>query len=207
MAEAEGSAFVSVIKSIWKGIAFFFLEAKARRTLILVLLFLSIMWNPIKLSFQEHNARYAIDKFVSSLVSTDSGVQIEVTHALSLREENKLSTFSAIYSMLKIIGFIYAFWLYGRFFYWLFDKWDTTSGAKNFIFAIIVILLLQVSGSLYIIYQDHNGGLLDDTKYVLGEKSAWEMVGYLNPVKGFITLAKNIDVYLDPLARIGSYFS
>lgn len=172
-----------------------------RTSTIIILVLLAFLYTPIKMAFQEKDLKLVIEPLVTRLASGDNGINQEANFVVELKEKGELERWQLLKSFFKITGlFYFSFFILWWFFWKIGDIQDDTHNLRNYIFATIMILLLQIFGSIYILSAEHEGSFTEDMKYIVGEKSLIETIKFLNPVKGLINLVTNIGIFLEPIA-------
>lgn len=170
----------------------------ARRSLIMILILVAFLRTPIIDSIDQGTPKPVIDTIVTKLGSGDNGINQETN---DLKALEKRTFWDLGKTLLKILGLFYlSFYLIGWFFWKLADWQNESMDARNIIFAVIMVFLLQLTGSIYLLADDHQGGFIEDANYIIGEKSLLDTVKFLNPIKGIINFARNIDLFLEPIA-------
>lgn len=173
-----------------------------RNGLIIFLVLLAFLFTPIKEAFNQKDPRILIEPIVTRLGSGDNGIDQETDFVVELSNSGQLTAKKMVLSFFKIFGlFYFSFYILGFLFWKLGDFQDDTHNARNLIFAIVAVLLLQVLGSIYILSQDHAGDFSSDIKYIIGERSLIDTIKFLNPIKGILNFFGNIDIFLEPVAK------
>lgn len=194
--------FLAVPFSFLSRIGWFFIGTKFGRTgIIIILALLAFLFTPIKNSIEAGNPQEIIDVIVTRLVSGDNGMDQETNKIIELQEAGALTTKEMIMSLLRIyILFHFSFYILGWALWKVADLQDNSADLRNIIFTIVMLIILQVSGSIYLLSQKHEGDFSEDIEYILGDKSLIETAKFLNPVKGIINFVTHIDIFLEPLA-------
>lgn len=198
MPEQSLGFFGTIFRGMGKAVSFIFIEKFGRNTMIIIMVLVFFLYAPVKTAVNEKSPKIVVDVIMSKLVSADNGINFEVENIKNKKDSGFLDVLK---SLLKILTLLYIFWFVGTIFYKIGNAQNDTSKGRNTIIAVIGIILLQVIGSLYILFAEHHGSLKEDVKYVVGGKSFLSLISFLNPVKGIWNFGANIGIFIEPFSK------